>query len=76
MVLIPKLGALIDITFNIDMSNEVVSAKGVFVSGNFLDALESPIGNWKKDTLQLMPRSAGSDIYTLTLSRLVTLDNC
>lgn len=64
---IPKLGALIDVTFNVDMSNEIVAQTGVFVSGNFLEALESPIGNWDKDTLKLQPRSTGSDIYTLTV---------
>jgi len=64
---VPKLGALIDVTFNVDMSNEIVAQSGVFVSGNFMEALASSIGNWDKDTLKLQPRTTGSDIYTLTV---------
>jgi len=62
---IPKLGALIDVTFSIDMSNETVNTSGVFVAGNFMEALESPIGNWTKDTLKMQPRTTGSDIYSV-----------
>lgn len=64
---VPKLGALIDVTFSVDMSNETVSSSGVYVSGNFLESLESPIGNWDKDTIKMQPRTTGSDIYTVTV---------
>jgi hypothetical protein len=62
---IPKLGALIDLTFNVDMTNEIVASSGVYVAGNFMESLESPIGNWDKDTVKLQPRTAGSNIYTV-----------
>lgn len=64
---IPKLGALIDVTFSVDMTNETVDVSGVFISGNFMEALQNPIGNWDKDTIKLQPRTTGSDIYTTTL---------
>ena len=64
---VPKLGALINVTFSVDMTDETVSSTGVYVSGNFLESLESPIGNWDKDTVKLSPRTTGSDIYTVTL---------
>ncbi len=64
---IPKFGALIGVTFNIDMSKETVDASGVYVSGNFLESLQNPITNWDKDTLKMTPRYPGSQVYTLTL---------
>ncbi|MCB9250934.1 MAG: T9SS type A sorting domain-containing protein [Flavobacteriales bacterium] len=64
---VPKLGALLGVIFNIDMSDEIVASEGVYVTGDFMEALESPIGNWDKDTLKLLPRTTGSDIYTATV---------
>ncbi|NUM30743.1 MAG: T9SS type A sorting domain-containing protein [Bacteroidetes bacterium] len=61
---IKKLGALIDVTFNIDMSKEKISNDGVYISGDFLEMLPNPIKNWTRDTLKLLPRIGDSLIYT------------
>lgn len=62
---VPKLGALIDVTFNIDMSKENISASGVYISGDFMEFLQNPIKNWTRDTLKLSPRLNDSLIYTV-----------
>lgn len=64
---VKKLGALIDVTFNIDMSKEIISNDGVFISGDFMESLQNPIKNWTRDSLKLQPRPGDSLIYTLKL---------
>lgn len=61
-----KLGALIDLTFNVDMSDTIVNSEGVYVSGNFLAFLENPLGNWNKDTIKL-DRNGTTKTYSKTV---------
>jgi hypothetical protein len=49
----------INVTFRVDMTNEIVNAGGVFVSGSF----QNPA--WDKDTLELKDNN-GNEVYELT----------
>ncbi|MBU6325961.1 MAG: T9SS type A sorting domain-containing protein, partial [Bacteroidetes bacterium] len=63
---VAKLGALIDLTFNVDMSDTIVNSEGVYAAGNFMAYLQNPIGNWNKDTLKL-DRVGSTKIYSKTV---------
>lgn len=53
----------INVTFRVDMSNEIVNAKGVFVAGTFPDA------GWVKDTFKLADAN-GDDVFEYTFMKL------
>jgi hypothetical protein len=57
---VPPLPA-INVTFRVDMSNEIVSSNGIFVAGSFQDPA------WVKDTL-MMTDTNGDGIYEYTES--------
>ncbi len=63
---IAKVGALISVTFRVDMTDTVVNSEGVYVTGNFLSYLENKINDWNKDTLK-MNRVGTTGEYTLTV---------
>lgn len=53
------------VTFRVDMSDEIPSASGIFVSGNFMDNIDgASYCNWAKDVLKL---EGTDDIFTITL---------
>jgi hypothetical protein len=54
---LPCVVPQVNVTFQVDMSNETVSADGVHVAGSFND--------WDTDSTQMLP--VGNDIYAVTL---------
>ncbi len=66
---IPALsGTPIKVTFRVDMSNEIVNAKGLYVSGDFLDRISNmSLCNWTKDTLMLTDAN-NDDVYELAVT--------
>ena len=54
----------INMTFRVDMSNEIVDANGLFIAGNFT----SPA--WVKDSFELKPTSWNADIYEITFEKV------
>lgn len=63
---VAKVGSLINVTVRVDMSDTIVNSDGIFVTGNFLSFLESPISNWNKDTLKLT-QVGTSKVYEKTV---------
>ena len=58
----PVLGAPINVTFRVDMTNEFVDSRGLFVSGDFFTP------KWRKDTLKMEEDAQLAGIYTFTRS--------
>lgn len=63
---IAQVGALINVTFRVDMTDTITNSEGVYVTGNFLSYLENKINDWNKDTLK-MNRIGTTGEYTLTV---------
>lgn len=59
-------GSAYNVTFRVDMSSQIVSSSGVYVSGDFMSKVDGKtLCNWSKDTLML--ETQGNDIYTITV---------
>lgn len=56
----PLKGTQYNVIFRVDMSNEIVNSKGVFVAGNFQDCA------WIKDVLKLEPDPNHAGVYRIT----------
>lgn len=56
------LPPIINVTFRVDLSNEIPGPGGVFVAGDF----QTPC-NWVKNGIQMTETPAGSGIYTKTM---------
>jgi len=56
----------INITFRVDMTQEVPSGKGIHLAGNFMTAAGFP-ANWAKDTLEMVDNS-GTGVYEATVT--------
>ncbi|MEC8693105.1 MAG: hypothetical protein VXX46_04940, partial [Bacteroidota bacterium] len=65
VVLTFKTALSINITFLVDMKNEVVSSNGVHLAGNFQSQAGYP-DNWNPATTTMLDAD-GDDIYTITL---------
>ncbi|MBL7941599.1 MAG: hypothetical protein JNM00_02475, partial [Flavobacteriales bacterium] len=67
------LGAQVDVTFEVDMTGQVVSADGVHIAGNFQDVnydeiLENPdLVNWSPSTYALTDDDMDM-VYSITLA--------
>ena len=62
---VSTLAQTVEVTFQVDMSNEVVSSKGVHIAGNFQSA--AGLGNdWNPGSTQLSDAD-GDDIYSITV---------
>lgn len=58
-------GAAVMVTFRVDMSDEIPSADGIFVSGNFMDNIaDETYCNWAKTELKLVGEG---DIFEIKL---------
>ncbi|MFM2195010.1 MAG: hypothetical protein RL092_610 [Bacteroidota bacterium] len=74
----PCLFAQTSVTFTVDMTGQSVSPNGVFLVGNFNDPdyfesvypvdYNSAYSNWTPGEIQMSNQSAGSSIYSVTLS--------
>ena len=62
---IPKLGALLNVTFSVDMSDTIVSADGVWVAGNFQPYMDTAQTEWKFNKIKL--KDMGNGIWSVTL---------
>ncbi len=58
-----SIAQTVEVTFQVDMSNETVSSKGVHVAGNF-QSVAGLGANWDPGSTQL---SDGDDIYSITV---------
>jgi len=58
---VPLQGTLHNVTFRVDMSNEIPSANGIFVSGNFEACA------WSKNVLQMTQDANHPGVYKLTV---------
>lgn len=56
----------INITFRVDMTQEVPSGKGIHLTGNFMQAAGLP-NNWQKDTLEMLDAN-GIGVYEVTVT--------
>lgn len=65
---IPALNTPKNVTFRIYMGDVIVSSAGLYVAGNFQDAVAGKkLCNWSKDTLRLTDAN-NDDVYELTVS--------
>src|SRR6056300_1803798 len=65
IVLTFKAALSVNITFSVDMKNEVVSSDGVHLAGSFQSQAGYP-DNWNPATTKMLDAD-GDDIYTITL---------
>lgn len=65
---IPALNTPKNVTFRMYMGDVIVSSAGLYVAGNFQDAVAGKkLCNWSKDTLRLTDAN-NDDVYELTVS--------
>lgn len=63
----PQILPPINLTFRVDMTNEVPSGNGIHVAGDFMTAAGFP-ANWQKDTMEMSdPNGTGIYEYTVNL---------
>jgi len=65
LICITRLGFSYNITFRVDMNNEVLSTNGIHIGGNFQSEAGFP-SNWDPSTTQMLDND-GDNIFEITL---------